>query len=133
VIRSRIPRVFLVLAAAASLAGLACSDDPAPKADAEVRVETQRFFPAQLFIARGDQVRWVNVLRRDAGNVRTVTSGTGPDDPEAGELFDVSLQGFATGEIEGESTTYTFNEAGTYTYFSREPQGQEFTGTVRVD
>lgn len=115
-----------------SLVLFACSETAQPRADHEIRVETARFFPSVEDVALGASVRWTNVLRDAPENVRTVTSGTGPDDPEAGALFDVSLKGFASGEATGESFLFSFSERGTYSYFSRLPDGAEFTGTIRV-
>ncbi len=95
-------------------------------------METARFFPSASVIPIGGKVRWVNFLSRSDANRRTVTSGTGPEDPDAGMLFDVTLEGFGQGEPTGESYTRTFNERGTFNYFTRLPSGAEFTGTVTV-
>lgn len=123
----------MLLAAAALLVfAAACDDEPKPDVDVEIRIETARFFPSAVTVGPGSRVRWVNVLRREEGNVRTVTSGTGPDDPDAGMMFDAPLQGYASGEAEGENFTFRFDSFGTFHYFTRLPNGQEYGGTVTV-
>jgi plastocyanin len=109
-----------------------CGSDTAPKADAEVRIQTARFFPDPVEIRPGDTVRWVNTLSRSTENRRTVTSGTGPNDPQAGAAFDDTLQGYPPGSAEGQSVIHEFDDPGTYPYFSRIPQGAEFSGTIVV-
>lgn len=111
---------------------LACSSTTEPQVAATVRVETARFFPDQVEVSPGAQVRWYNFLAQGAGTDRTVTSGTGPGDENAGDLFDEVLGGYAQGQPEGDSFIYEFNEPGEYKYFSRLPGGAEFFGTVVV-
>lgn len=121
---------FLALVA---VGAAACGDDPAPDFDHEIRVESMRFFPNVLSVKAGETVRWVNVLRKDAESLRTVTSGTGPGDPAAGAEFDVQLDGFNPGEPQGQSFTMKFDEAGTVEYFTRLPEGEEYFGTLIVE
>jgi plastocyanin len=113
--------------------GSGCGDDAAgPEVDREVRVERARFFPEVIDVTPGAKIRWVNVLPRTAENERTVTSGTGKEDPDAGDTFDVTLRGYASGEARGETFVFEFIDRGTFTYFSRLPDGEEFFGTVTV-
>ena len=121
---------FLTASALATFLVLGCGDDEAPSADFTVEVQTARFFPSQLSVPVGSTVRWVNVNPRDS--LRTVTSGTGVDDPEAGAAFDDTLSGYAQGSTEGESVIHQFDDRGTFYYFSRIPQGSDFTGRVEV-
>jgi plastocyanin len=95
-----------------------------------IEIQTAQFFPREVHSMPGRPVRWVNRLSRSAQNERTVTSGTGPDDPDAGALFDELVVGFAEGEED--DFVFRFDEPGEYPYFSRLPSGEEFTGTVTV-
>ena len=113
---------------AVGLAG--CGDDPQKKADYTVEIQTFRFFQDPISIPVGSSVRWVNTNPRDS--IRTVTSGTGPQDSTAGALFDEVLHGYAPGEPEGESFIYIFEDRGSYHYFSRLPEGHEFHGLIEV-
>jgi plastocyanin len=123
--------VVCSLVLAACLA--ACGEDSAlPDAEYEVEVRTADFFPATLVINSGERVRWVNVLRRAADSPRTVTSGGGPDDPQAGVLFDEELDGYGSGDRNGEAFVRKFDEPDTVFYFSRLPAGRGFTGRVIV-
>jgi len=106
-----------------------CGDD-SPGADHEIRIETARFFPKDPDVRPGETVRWYNALPKSAENARTVTSGTGPDDPDAGKLFDVTLQGYEGKNFD--DYTYKFTERGTYPYFTRLPADGEYGGTVTV-
>jgi len=125
-------RFRFALALGVLVLGTSCGDDSTKvDADVEVRIERARFFPNEVSISPGAKVRWVNVLPRSAENERTVTSGT-KDDPDAGSLFDVTLKGYASGEPEGETFVFEFDEPAVYHYFSRLPTGEEFTGTVTV-
>ncbi len=103
-----------------------------PPGEEQVLVRTDSFFQKQVVVTAGQPVRWVNVLRRSEENLRTVTSGTGPDDPDAGKLFNATLQGYASGDPVGEDFVHRFTQPGTYPYFSRFPVGHEFSGTVYV-
>ena len=110
----------------------ACGDDALPRVNQEIRVQTDNFLPQAAFIPKGGDVRWYNFLRKASGNLRTVTSGIGPEDPDAGERFDVELEGWEGGETRGESFTFTFSDAETVHYFSRFPVGDEFRGMIVV-
>lgn len=116
------------LVAAVWLSG--CSDDLDPQGDHKVVIRTFSFFEDSIVVSVGATVEWVNVNPRDS--VRTVTSGTGPADSTAGDLFDRSLRGYEPGDPEGEKFFFTFEERGHFPYFSRLPAGREFTGVVEV-
>lgn len=107
-----------------------CGDEPKKQGDYTVQIQTFRFFQDPISIPVGSTVRWVNVNPLDS--VRTVTSGTGSQDSTAGALFDEVLHGYASGQPEGESFIYTFDERGSYPYFSRLPAGHEFHGLIEV-
>jgi plastocyanin len=123
----------LVVAALALFVGtVACSEDSTPDVAVEIDVRRDAFFPAtNVFVKPGSRVRWVNVVEPVEG-ARTVTSGTGPEDPAAGVLFDVILQPRESGEAVGDEFVYRFNDPGNYPYFSRLPQGEEYSGWVIV-
>jgi plastocyanin len=108
----------------------ACGDDEPPSADYTVVIQEFRFFESSLAVPVGSTVRWVNSNPRDS--VRTVTSGSGPADSTAGAVFDQTLRGRESGEVEGEDFIYQFEDRGSYAYFSRLPRGSEFTGLVVV-
>lgn len=107
-----------------------CGDEVQKQGDYTVQIQTFRFFQDPLFIPVGSTVRWVNVNPRDS--IRTVTSGTGPEDSTAGALFDEVLHGYSSGQPEGESFIYKFDDRGSFPYFSRLPSGHEFHGLVEV-
>ena len=122
---------WTVLAGAlAAFALFACGDDEPPSADYTVVIQELRFFENSISVPVGSSVRWVNLNPRDS--VRTVTSGSGPADTTAGALFDESLLGRESGQVEGEDFIYQFDDRGSYAYFSRLPRGHEFTGLVVV-
>lgn len=109
---------------------LAGCNDTKKQADYTIDIQTLQFFPNQISIRVGSTVRWVNINPRDS--VRTVTSGTGPEDSTAGSLFDSTLHGYLPGDPEGESFIYQFVDRGTYFYFSRLPARTPFFGRVEV-
>lgn len=123
-------KLAMALLAVACLPLAAGCGNDSPGADHEIRIETARFFPKDPDLRPGETVRWYNTLPKSAENVRTVTSGTGPDDPDAGKLFDVTLQGYEGKNFD--DFTYKFTDRGTYPYFTRLPQGGEYGGTVTV-
>jgi plastocyanin len=111
----------------------ACSDDPGlPAAEYEVQVRTDSFFPSVLEIDAGERVRWVSTLRKSADSPRTVTSGSGAADPQAGARFDEELDGYGSGDKTGDAFAFRFDEPETVFYFSRLPAGREFAGRVIV-
>jgi len=80
------------------------------------------FSPADLTIVVGDEVQWVW-----SNGSHTVTSGTGPSDPNVGNLFDDPLNTGAT------MVSYTFTMAGDYPYFCRPHFDFDMTGVVHVE
>lgn len=67
------------------------------------------FSPNPLNIKVGDSVTWTN----DDSTVHTVTSGTGPTDPNMGKEFD---SGLSTLMSPGDTFTFTFGKAGEFPY-----------------
>jgi plastocyanin len=72
-------------------------------------------------ITVGDTVEWVHDL-----GIHTVTSGTGPTDPDVGMLFDDPLT------AGNPLVTYTFTDAGEFDYFCTPHFGVGMIGIVRV-
>jgi plastocyanin len=83
-----------------------------------------RFVPAEVTIAPGDVVQWINV---DPFLIDHATkSGTGSADPTAGELWDSGiLRVDQTFEV-------TFEEVGDYEYFSVPHEFEGMFGVVHV-
>lgn len=80
------------------------------------------FDPDPVVIGAGQAVHWTTT-----GTVaHTSTSGTGPEDPQSGQLWDSGLLGTA------ESFTYQFESAGTYPYYCIPHFAQGMMGTVIV-
>lgn len=99
----------------ATVGTIGCSDDKSTG-----NGNDPRFAPAQVTIVVGDTVKWT------AGEGdHTVTSGTGSGDPNAGDLFDFSLD-------EGSSVTRVFNTLGTFDYFCIPHEGDGMKGKVIV-
>ena len=121
---------FLVASVLVGWAMVGCGDEPQKQGDYTVQIQTFRFFQDPIAIPVGSTVRWVNVNPLDS--VRTVTSGTGPADSTAGDLFDVTLAGYAPGDPEGDSFIFKFEDRGSFPYFSRLPAGHEFHGLIEV-
>lgn len=110
-------RALLLLSASAALTAAA--------AMADVAVVTQvgfTFDPAVVTLSPGDTVRWVYT----SGD-HTVTSGTGPFDPESGFLFDGPLTA-ASPLFE-----HVFDDPGEYPYFCIPHFFFGMTGVVIVE
>jgi len=108
---SRLTRTALALTASAAIVG-ACgsSGTAAPAATTAavaapaVNIDVQGFkFPANMDVAKGTKVTWTN---KDT-TAHTVTSGTRPT--KDGK-FDLALAG-------GSTVSFTFSDAGTFSYF----------------
>ena len=69
------------------------------------------FSPNPAIIKVGDTVTWTN---NDDSQPHTVTSGTGPDDPNMGKAFDSGTSVLTT---KGKTFQHTFTKAGEYPYF----------------
>jgi len=111
--------------------GSGCSEDEqVPAADHEIKIRRTDFFPDSLFVNAGETVRWVNTLSQSTQNTRTVTSGTGPSDPQAGSLFDVTLEGYSSGNAFGDFFVFQFQDPGRYSYFTRLPAGEGYSGVI---
>jgi len=87
----------------------------------EVRIHHFAFAPADVSVAAGSTVRWIN---EDAIE-HTVTSQTGPGTLVPSGEFDSPLL------LEGDVFEHTFDITGTYYYFCR-PHGSSMQGVVRV-
>ena len=129
------PRFAALLGLALLLAATnpGCSEDPptGPLVDAVIKIRDTTFIPSTLTIEVNQRVEWQN-WSRDA---RTVTSGVGPNDPDAGDRLDVRLDGYPSGEAIGGRLQLQFTEPDTFYYFSRNvPPGYEgaFLGTIIV-
>ncbi len=126
----------MVVLAALALPG-ACSDDAAP-GDATVDMaEGQRFDPAELRVAVGTTVTFVN----DSAEAHTVTAYDDgiPDDADYFSSGGFESEGDArddlAGGLVGQDSTYevTFGAAGTYEYFCIPHEEQGMRGTIVVD
>jgi plastocyanin len=129
---SVVGRLF-VLASLLVLGSGCGEDEQVPAADHEVKIRRTDFFPDSLFIEAGESVRWVNTLSQSTQNTRTVTSGNGPSDPQAGTLFDATLEGYASGNAFGDFFVYLFEDPGRYPYFTRLPAGEGYSGVIIVN
>jgi plastocyanin len=125
---------ILAFSTAAFLGLVACGEDDEslPAAEAEVLVRSDSYLPETIEIEAGQRVRWVHAERRGPDSGRTVTSGEGPNDPQAGALFDALLEGYASDERFGDTFVFRFEEPDSVSYFSRIPAGREFRGRVIV-
>jgi len=70
------------------------------------------FSPNPVNVKVGDTVTWTN----NDSQLHTVTSGTGPSDPQMGKQFDSGLTG-ASVLGPGKTFSHTFTTAGTFSYF----------------
>ena len=93
-------------------------------AQAETHVVTVRNFAdlANLTITEGDVVRW----EWESGG-HTVTSGTGPSDPNAGELFNAPMNS------SNQVFEFTFDEPGTFPYYCIPHFASGMTASVTVE
>jgi len=82
-----------------------------------------RFVPAEITIRPGDSVRWTNT---DAFHDHSTVSGTGSLDPDAGALWNSGILRL------GQSFEYTFDEAGSFEYFSLPHEVEGMFGLVIV-
>jgi plastocyanin len=80
------------------------------------------FTPSIVTIHAGDSVEWRHV---GSSIPHTTTSGTGAADPQAGVLWDESLN-------PSDTFAYEFDIPGNYDYFCRIHEGSGMTGQVIV-
>jgi plastocyanin len=85
----------------------------------QVSASGTAFSPANITIEEGDAVRWTS------SGSHTVTSGEDDSDPDAGLLFDATLNN-------GQSFVYTFNTPGVYDYFCEIHVAMGMKGRVTV-
>lgn len=90
-----------------------------------VKADMQNFKHQDLTLQAGTTVVWTN---RDSVQ-HTVTSGS-PSDPDAGSLFD-SGSNQADWVVQGETYSFTFNQAGMFPYYCR-VHGAAMSGTITV-
>lgn len=74
------------------------------------------YSPNPINVKVGDTVAWTNNDKSDTP-FHTVTSGTGPDDENKGEVCDSGLCGATALMTTGTTFTHTFNAAGEFSYF----------------
>jgi hypothetical protein len=117
-------KVFTVLLVLLPAAFLACGgddencapydSDELPPATAVIRVNESNFTMVPSTVQVGDRVEWQNWFRQP----RTVISGTGPDDPERGQLFSETLLPYCSGEAIGGRFQMVFTEPDTIHFYN---------------
>ncbi|MDQ3952302.1 MAG: plastocyanin/azurin family copper-binding protein [Actinomycetota bacterium] len=126
----------VALLAALALPG-ACSGDAAPGEATVEMVEGQRFQPAELLVAAGTTVTFVN----DSAEAHTVTAYDDgiPEDADyfsssGSESEDDARDDLADGLV-GQESTYevTFGAPGTYEYFCIPHEDRSMRGTIVVE
>lgn len=95
---------------------LGCGDDKSSNGG-----HNPRFDPDEITIVVGDTIRFVAVT-----GDHTVTSGTGSNDPNSGDLFNAVID-------EGDDFRYVFNTAGTIDYYCIPHEDDGMTGQVTVN
>ncbi len=115
-------RCAKLLGSSALLLVLVLFPDPTQALDVTVNQVSLSWSPSTVVITPGDQVTWVW-----SSGSHTVTSGTGPTDPDVGLLFDAPLDGSNT------TFSFTFNSTGTFPYFCRPHFGFGMIGEVVVE
>lgn len=128
-----IPRHFNAVLFVTLVVGWACASDKptGPPAAAEIKIMDTAFVPAIVSIDPGQTIEWINRSR----DHRTVTSGFGAADPEAGQDFDVDLAGYRPGEPDGGHFRKTFAHTDTVHFFSRiapSGLGSTISGTIII-
>jgi len=130
----RLSGVFIALGLAAGIA--ACGEDESqlPEPDVLIEVTESNFkFIGSPETHVGDRIEWRNVYSRS----RTVISGTGPNDPHRGELFDEVLSGYKSGKAYGGQFQFVATEPDTIHFFNtllppNFPSTSHFDGTIIV-
>lgn len=112
--RRALAGVWTVLLGAAS---------PLPAEEAIIEYFTSNFLPQSVTVELGDVVTWLRV-----SGEHTVTSGSGPEDPHAGELFDEVL------DAGNSSFSFPIEDPARegYSFFCRRHHRPERVGFVKV-
>ena len=84
------------------------------------------FSPPVLEIEIGSSVKWIN----SDNQMHSVTSGSGPNDPDLGKYFNSGLQGPTALIRNGTSFEHQFNLGGEFVYFCQ--LHPNMTGTINV-
>ena len=122
-LRQKSTSLFTVLLFLSSAAFFGCGDDEncapydadeLPAANAVIRVNESNFTQVPSTVHVGDRVEWQNRFRES----RTVISGTGPDDPERGQLFSETLLPYCSGEAIGGRFQMVFTEVDTIHFYN---------------
>lgn len=87
---------------------------------------SSEFSPFELKIPIGSSVTWIN----NDNQMHSVTSGTGPNDPDLGKYFNSGLQGPTALIRNGTSYEHQFNLGGEFVYFCQ--LHPNMTGTITV-
>lgn len=110
-----------------------CGDeDTGPVPDQVIQIRDTAFLPSSVHVEPGSLVEWQNWSQ----SARTVTAGDSANDPRAGDLFDETLAGYASGHVIGGTFRFQFDHPDTIRYFSRlAPLGYEnaLRGTIYID
>lgn len=99
--------------------------EEAPPVPLTVNADMVNFRHVDLALEVGTTVVWTNLDRVQ----HTVTSGS-PSEPEPGSLFDSGAE-IEDWVVQGETYSFTFNEAGVFPYYCR-VHGASMSGTVTV-
>ena len=99
---------------------------PVLAATVPVEIKDKTFTPAEIVVAQGDAVTWT--VTKSINEPHTVTS---VDADAAGKkLFDSGIDNSAKLKADGDTTSITFDKAGTYAYFCQ--IHPDMKGTVTV-
>jgi plastocyanin len=105
---------------AENMRGTVTVSAPTPKRVNVSATSANTFSPDSVMINVGDTVHWTS------SGAHTVTSGTGPNDPNSGDLFD------RTGFNSGHTFDFVFAVAGVVNYYCDPHFGTGMTGKVVV-
>lgn len=106
--------MFSMLSLAALVACAAPASTTAAPRSATIQISSFRFQPAELTVAAGTAVTWMN----DDAILHTVTTGTSVKKDDFGN-YDVTPDGRINGTLadKGQTFTFTFATPGEYAYF----------------
>jgi hypothetical protein len=112
---SRFTVLFFGMILAAGIPACGDDTDELLPADVIIRVTESNFNPSNpAGVHVGNRIEWQNTF----SGPRTVISGSGPDDPNKGELFEVTLPGYKPGEAIGGRFQIVVTEPDTIEYFN---------------